>query len=357
MIVFHTEPNLLIENVYNNLVYRFSVDDGTTSVRAVVSIDDAYFFEIFPIKNEFYFNFKNIAKLLSNQNRFADTRSNDFIFKDDSLFISKNIKFRIIDTNGGENNATKPFMGIKAVENLLDTRVVENNEFRFLHNTNRLDYFKGYPFDVAFLTDNPDVRFNGFRILNKTNGLIYDVNALSLIGVYRLQLHELENLLPFALGYNEIEFRALSDNRLLNSMFIIKHDNVTSVYLKWFNSKGAWSYFQFPCVYFGTQTASNLPFLNTDTENVQDTISNFTALGKTASQRISIKTDALNQYQISNLLDLYTSPKVYIYVREQDSFKEVSIPNGSVQNINTKSVNRPLELTIELPNIYTQTYE
>ncbi|MDE1082320.1 hypothetical protein OS115_27865, partial [Klebsiella pneumoniae] len=94
-----------------------------------------------------------------------------------------------------------------------------------------------------------------------------------------------------------------------------------------FNKRGAWSYFQFPCVYFGTQTASNLPFLNTDTENVQDTISNFTSLGKTASQRISLKTDALNQYQIKNLLDLYTSPKVYIYVMEQDSFKEVSIPN------------------------------
>ena len=58
-------------NAYNNNVVEFSSDNVLDSVKCVITIG-TYTFEITPINNIFYFNFKEIISVLINQNKFSD---------------------------------------------------------------------------------------------------------------------------------------------------------------------------------------------------------------------------------------------------------------------------------------------
>jgi len=214
--------------------------------------------------------------------------------------------------------------------------------------------------DISFYCDaNKTV-----TIRNKKTGI--STNKQFTKGVNRLYLSNGENIngfesqVPLIIdSINQLEFH--EGLTLLETIEVFKHKECEAPYLKWFNNSGSWSYFRFSKIYQKQTSHKNLDFVNNDFANLQKSKGNFKTMGKEANSNLILKTDNLNPLEQENFLDIYTSPKVFLYntlpnqPMTEYSFKEVSISNGSEIVFNNKKDIRQFNVNVELPNVYTQT--
>jgi len=158
---------------------------------------------------------------------------------------------------------------------------------------------------------------------------------------------------------NQLEF--YDGLTLLETIQVYKHKECQSSYLKWFNSSGAWSYFRFSKIYQINKSHRNLDFVSNDFANLQKSRGNFKTMGKEAEAIMVLRAENLQPFEQDSFLDIYTSPKVFLYTTLPNqpmtdfSFKEVSINNGTEQFVNTKNEVRSFVVNVALPNQYTQT--
>lgn len=364
MITFTEQPHKTIENMFNNQVFEFNSVNAINCEVLISNGINVRQISIDAINGNFYLDAKGSVQSLFNVDNFKDKivpSSISYLINDTSLYREYTFDFNVRLLNGTIETAQKTIKYTKAVDQLTKPLEVENTVFRPLINNNYVNYYEGLPFDISFYSDsNRDV-----TILNKRTGTS-TVKSFSM-GVNRLFLSNGENtmgfegLVPLVKGViNQLEF--YEGLVLLTTIQIFKNEECEAPYLKWFNSRGGWSYFRFSRIYQKTQSNKSFDFLNSDFGNIEKTISNFKTTGKEASEDLILDSDIINSDEIDNFVDIFTSPKVYLYATPTNqpmtafSFKEVSINNGTNTIFNTKRNNNRFKVSVQLPNIYTQTF-
>ena len=362
-----TEPQGALLNTYNNSIIEFGTDLGIAA-RATILIDE-FTFEITPNQGIFYFNLKEIIKVLINQGNFKDTVSVDspanYLFPDASLYIEIPFTITVIKTNGTSETLDKTYKYIKSAKQIVRSYFDENDLIKFLTPSTDLKayvtYFEGYPFDISIYS-------NIARTVTITHTRTATTLDISLSkGVNRLFLSNGENdnlgfeeQLPLYVGLNELEFRVDVDNAL--TLFVTKVAVDCGVYLKWFNQNGAWSYWRFSGIYKDSINSKALDELNSDFENIEDTVGRVTQTGKTSNVIRSIQSNRLNDRERLVVSQLFSSPKIFFYNNlELQPFslldwKEIDIKSSNQEILNTKLMLHEYDIKIDLPELYTQSY-
>lgn len=381
MITITNRPSQTIENAYNNQVFEYEGDSEKIAVRSRVSVflnpsDFAGTFfstqnlrvEVPANLNKFYVNLKKAVTNLFNQNNFSDTiipSSVDYIKTDLSLFCRIGLRIVVTYNDGSEDQLNTDQLYFKSVRNFFDFGFdTPPPNFRLLSETNYFNYYEGLPFDLAFYSNNE----GEVNITNETTGISGSFEFKQ--GVNRLFLSNgetynfgFESVIPLTTEkINRLSFTN-TNNENLGTIFIKKHKECNAPYLKWFNSMGAWSYYRFERAFQGNTSHQNRQFLNDDFDNFGDDIGNFQATGKNASRQYSLFSDSLNQDERELFRSLFISPKIFLHDAPlnapltKTSFKEVSLVDGTNEDVNTKLASKQFNISIELPNINTQTYE
>lgn len=369
MITIVTQPNKVIENAFNNQVYTFTADPLKVPVRAewivIRGTDTSRSGEVAANLGLFYVNLKSAVKSLLNIDNFTDNilpNAINFTIQDFNLHASLQHKFTVFYNDGTIDELEFSKQYTKAVEALLDPIQAENTNFRPLLTSNYVDFWQGNPFDIAFYSN----EIRTVTITNETTSASTDVVFQQ--GVTRLFISDgssfgFEEQLPLIEGViNVLVFRDVLNNTL-TTLRIYKNTFCNAPYLKFFNRAGGWSYVQVNEIFSENTSAANRAFIENDTENVEDTISNFRSTGKTASISQRYETNILTEDQVDAFVEIYTSPKVFFYngVRNQNfelrNWKEVTVNASSIVTKNTKLTNRYYPIEITMPNVYTQTYD
>jgi hypothetical protein len=340
MITFTEKPNKTIENLFNNQVFEWNTENGISCEVLITNGLEVRQLFIDGINGYFYIDLKKAIQSLFNIDNFQDVvvpTPITYLIQDYSLFRTYTINFNVTLLNGSIESETIQQNYVKAVDQLTKPLEVENTLFKILTN----------------------------NILNKRTGISTILTFGN--GVNRLFFSHGENtlgfegLVPLVIGsINQLEFYEGVD--LLATIEVYKHGECDAPYLKWFNSRGGWSYFRFSRIFQEGISYKNLDFLNNDFKNIEKTIGNFKTTGKEAVSSLALKTDNMQLQEVDNFIDLYTSPKVFLYTTPTNqpmtrySFKEVSIANGTEQIKNTKRTVQNFNVTVDLPNFYTQTF-
>lgn len=364
MIIFTEQPHKTVENLFNNQVFEFEAIDAISCEVLISNGINVRQVLIDGINGQFYLDAKKAVQSLFNIDNFADVilpTPISYLINDTSLFREYTFDFNVKLLNGTIETAQKVIKYTKAVEQLTRPKEVENTVFRMLTNSNYLNSYEGLPFDIAIYSDVA----RSVTILNKKTGI--SILKSFTKGVNRLFISHGENTLGFESSVplvidaiNQLDFS--EGVNLLGTVQIFKHSECDAPYLKWFNSRGGWSYFRFSRIFQEQMSHKNNDFLNSDFKNIENTVGNFKTTGKEAGGRLKLKSDVLQENEIANFTDIFTSPKVYFYATLANqpmtaySFKEVSIPNGNVQLRNTKRSTNNFDVVVDMPNIYTQTY-
>ena len=364
MITFTEQPHKTVENLFNNQVFEFEATDAISAEVLISNGINVRQVIIDGINGKFYLDAKKTVQSLFNIDNFADKilpTQISYLINDTSLFREFTYNFNVKLINGTIETAQKIIKYTKAVDQLTRPKEVENSTFRVMTNSNYINYYEGLPLDISIYSDIT----RSVTITNKKT-------AISVVkeftkGVNRLffsngeNINGFESVCPLVLNsINQLEFyEGLSQ---LATIEVFKHKECDAPYFKWFNSRGGWSYFRFSRIYQDLISHKNNDFLNSDFKNIEKTVGNFKTTGKEAGESIRLKSDTLQENEIPNFTDIYTSPKVYFYATLANqpmtaySFKEVSINNGSVQLKNTKRSTNNFDVTVDMPNFYTQTY-
>lgn len=381
MITVVKQPQLQIESAYNNQVFEFESDPAKTAVRAIArlffnplvnnnefSSNKTLTFDIPANRGLFYFNARKGITNLFNKDNFSDgliPTPTDFLKLDQKLFCNIGIEFEVVYNNNSRDFLRVEKKYFKSVRNFFnDKESSQPSGLRLLTATNFLNYFEGLPFDIPFYTSTA----GPVTITNETTSI--STTKTFQAGVNRLFISNGES---YNLGF-ENEVPLLNDriNRIvlknalaeeLGTIFIKKNPLCPGPYVKWFNEFGAWNYWRFERVFQGNTSHQNKQFLNSDFDNFDDQIGNFEATGKTASRQFKIYSKVLNENEVDYFKSIFISPKIFLYNQEPNEpltssgFKEVSLVNGTNQDINTKIRNREFSINLELPSINTQSYE
>lgn len=362
-----SEPQGALLNAYNNSIIEFGTDVGTAA-RATILID-GFTFQVTPNQGVFYFNLKEIIKVLINQDNFSDTIAVDipanYLFPDASLYLEIPFTITVIKTNGTSEALDKTYKYIKSAKQIVRSNFDENDLIRFLTPSKDIKsyvtYFEGYPFDVAIYS-------NISRIVTITHKRTLTTLNISLSkGVNRLFLSNGENdnlgfeeQLPLFVGLNELEFRVDVSNAL--TLFVNKAAVDCGVYLKWFNQNGAWSYWRFSSIYKENVNTKLNDELNSDFNNIENTIGRVEQTGMEAFLTRSVKTGNMTDHERFVVSQIFTSPKVFLYNNQElqpfsvDNWKKIKVKASNQELLNTKKVLTEFDVKLEFPEQYTQTY-
>lgn len=366
-ITFTKEPQGNLLNAYNNSIVEFTTDIGTAA-RAIIRVG-SFVFDITPIQNIFFFNFKRIVSVLINQDNFSDTISVDlptsFNFQDPKLYLEFAFDIEIIKTTGVSESVSKTYKYLKSVKQLLGHRISESEELRILLpsiDTNKyLTYFEGLPIDVAIYSNVA----RQVSILNKRTSTTLQLQLAK--GVNRIFISNGENdnqgfegMLPLLIGINQLEITFDVVKKVM--LYITKREVQCGTYLKWFNKSGGWSYWRFRNHFTEKENTKSLGEINNDSFNIEDGQSNTLTVGKTSDAERNVSSGLMTEEERLHLVELLTSPRVFIHDNDNlqpfslTDWKAVDIKSGSKDTKDTKKIKSELELTIQLPEINTQVY-
>lgn len=361
------EPQGALLNAYNNSIIEFGTDVSTPA-RATILID-AYTFEITPNQGVFYFNLKEIIKVLINQGNFKDDievlNPANFLFPDASLFLEIDYTITVFKTNGTSETLDKTYKYIKSAKQIVRSYFDENDLIKFLTPSKDLKayitYFEGYPFDVSIYSNIART----VTITHKRTATTLDISLSK--GVNRLFLSNGENdnlgfeeQLPLYIGLNELEFEVDASNKL--TLFVTKMAVDCGVYLKWFNENGAWSFWKFSPIYKESINTKSLDEINSDFNNIEDSVSRVTQTGKEATKTLALQSGRMNERERLVVSQIFSSPKVFYYNQlelqpfQKVDWKEIKTPSTNQELNNTKKTLTEYDIKIELPEQYTQTY-
>ena len=322
----------------------------------------------------FYFNFKEYITSLINTNNFKDLVNpvldieapNSFSYEGFGFFKNP-VTIRIIFTDTTNESVTKSLRFLASVEQLdsYKKNEVQTGENTILsplavetNNHYYVKYWEGYPFDVSFLQTNYPTLIDVDIVLTNLNNLLsYTFTTAN--NITRLFFcdgntdESLNDLLPIALGQNEIQW-------LDKFLIIDKQDVCEGVYLKWYNNYGGFNYWKFDNIFKKAVSTKSIGEIVTDFDNLNETFSNTSEVGKAGIEKIQVNTDSLTDNELRLLKPLLTSPKVYLFVNQPfarataNDWLEVKITSTSYAVRNYKEQPVALSFDIEMPDLYTQ---
>lgn len=191
-------------------------------------------------------------------------------------------------------------------------------------NTYRINYWPGYPMDVAIYTPTEGM----LNLKNLTNEIAINIPVPAANKVSRLALcdaiHDetIEDFLPLSFGYNLVQVTKSSltgpSTDIPMYLDIKKHDPRCGIYVKFRNNLGGWTYWLFHQNHLRTRSVKEGEDLNNDFNDINDTVSPSVYLGAEASQD-SIKgwADHLSAEDVRVIEQILESPKIYLYTGER----------------------------------------
>lgn len=367
-----SETNNLM--AYNNNVVRFNSDSLDTSLRADIVINSQTV-TIYPTPDgSFYFNFKEYATTIVNQNNFVDSVNPELDASDSATytyagtgFVIAEVDYIIYLAEDTTDTISKEYRFLAGVEQL---ETYKRNEIQlgqvivllplFPKTANKYyaKYWEGYPFDISFLSASyPDLD-DDLLLTNNTNLLDYlferKAKNTRLFFCDGSIDQTITDFLPLAIGRNEIAWQD-------KFIYIDTQDTCGGVYLKWFNQYGGYSYWLFPNFPQRNQSQKAIGEISTDTEDLADTFSQNTIIGMSAGERLTVNSDKLTEEEFNLLRGVLISPKVYLFTGEpfsqadSNDWMEVKVMTPSQRTRNAKGQALDITIDIELPDFYTQT--
>lgn len=359
-------------NAYNNNVVELNQNDpARTALKCNIEFDGNEF-TIYPGPNgNFYYNFMSLVTSIINQKNFADDLEVDpgtsLVYPcDNDFFLFTTIQFEIILddlSTAATSRATYWFNSYTQIDEYVDTSISNLNlsGVMFLTPSEKYDslrkyvkQWKGYPFDISLYS------VDEVTIKNSSNAEQYIVSSDS--RVKRLLFSngesssDLNNELAIINGLHEITIGEADVSILME---FEQYNCAGGHYLKWINRYGGWNYWLFEKGKKGSSVKS-LGSINNDFSNIEDTTSPEVFIGKESNPTIKVQYSTLNVNENILLLDLFESPKVYLYVGKVgtasfNDFIEVNIKGGVVPMQDVKRDNLKLDFDIELPKRVTRT--
>jgi len=377
-IVITKQPGENVKNAYNNCVLEFTSDSGdvTKIARAVVKVmrqglvnsADIFTLELTPIAGKFYVNLKDVVTTIVNQNRFNDsiniTTPSVILYTDNDLFHELKIEI-VIKRDLGITEQTELYYNfLLSAKQIYRTDFAKSDNLFFLtkssDNIPKVTLFDGFPFDLSIYSS----ARREVTIRNIRTGTTFDINLVK--GVNRLffsngQLETcgLNCILPLNDGINELQFEF--DEEIVR-LDVTKKEADCGLYVKFFNKDGAWSYWRLKKQHSENTKTKALDLINNDFENIDTATSKDFLTGKEATREIIASTGRMTKHELEVVADLFSSPKVYLYNSEHfqhydlDKWIEINVQAGTSETKNTRNHFHELNVKIDLPQEYTQTY-
>lgn len=241
----------------------------------------------------------------------------------------------------------------------------------------RLKIYKGYPQDVSVIAK-PENTINQFIVYQEDETFIsstnYTIPASTRTDKYvqRIILSDgvdmltaLTDITTPTKGKLQIGNKVDADTSP-TSVYTCQYEIIDDcgVYVKWFNSAGGWSYWLFKDTKRSTYEMKSKGTISSDVDNLSYQ-SDEKNIGVDATEKIFIAERDLDLIDYNTLLDLITSPAVYLYLKPKgdsdfsDSLDDcwLKLPQitGFKQTKKAKSVTYSLGIEFMAPKIYTQT--
>ncbi|TRX34960.1 hypothetical protein FNW52_12525 [Flavobacterium sp. ZT3R18] len=368
-IIFNKTP-LNLNPAYNNSIIEYHCNT-LTDVRYSEIIINSKIFKVYPINGVFTFNFKDIVKVLINQNNFNDTLIPDlttsFIYDDTTLSYNLTALIKIYDASSMVQ-VTKNYSFIKSVEQLPNyiQKIESTNPVRVLLPTlNNIDYyapyFEGYPFDIAIygLNIGYNYQFKNTSTVNQSSMFTSTSTEVKRIYFSDGETNEFNTeLINLSTTLNNLELWV--NGSFSSNINIKRYESKSGVYLKWFNASGGWSYWLFDEIFENTLSTKTIDEINGFTDNLQNITSTSNITGKNGFETLKLNA-RFNEQEKEYVKSILLSPKVEMYVHTtpfnqfvKGKFIGVKISDGSIP-FNNKYSNYKMNITITLPEIYTQT--
>jgi hypothetical protein len=366
-----TNNILEVNPAYNDSIITYKSNSFTGATKSDIIIDGRPF-TVYPIGDEFTYNFRDYVKVKINQNNFQDLiiPDGDFMVDDETLSLTINPTIKIYraagsPTTGETSNFSFKFT--KNVEQLIGYKQKIENENSIvkilLPTKNYIDYsityFEGYPSDFAIygLTSGDTFYIKNTTTLNQT--LTYSATTSE---VKRIFLSDgagdstLTDELALSNTINKCELWVNGD--FVANINIRKVDSKCGVMLKWFNSSGSYSYWLFDPIYQTTIQGRKLDEIGGVYDNLYNVTSLSNITGKDGNQTMKLSTK-FNDFDKETITSIITSPKVELYIHNEPfnlfkagSFIGVNLNDTSLP-LSNKTPNNKLEITITLPDLLT----
>jgi hypothetical protein len=368
----HIQNDLLnINPAYNESIITYNSNSFTAATKSDVILDGKTF-TVYPIGNEFTYNFRDYVKVKINENNFQDLiiPDGDFMVDDETLSLTINPTIKIYravgsPTTGDTSNFTYKFT--KNVEQLIGYKQkIENDNSTvkvLLPTTNYIDYsityFEGYPSDFAIygLTSGDTFYIKNTTTLNQTP--TYSATTSEVKRIFLSDGAGDSTLTDeMALSYTTNKCELWVNGEFVANINIRKVDSKCGVMLKWFNHSGSYSYWLFDPIYQTSIQGKKLDEIGGVYDNLYNVTSLNNITGKDGNQTMKISTK-FNDFDKQTISSIITSPKVELYIHNEpfNLFVEGSfigvILNDTSMNLSNKTPNNKLDITITLPDLLT----
>lgn len=372
-----------INNAFNNAIIYFSTNSGSSSTKAVISLEGSSVFEITGVSNNYEFNLKEFNRFIfealnfRDNNEFNPTPSSgdlNYLYNDSDIVkdISLNISIRFASVSPETYSTNYTFF--RSVEQVDGFSAYLKTAFVVMSGEN-LTAFKGYPFDIPFYAPSSEQVID---VINSTNDQSLQITkpAGQIGGRLNLPTDSISQVVRRAKhltgafviddlcnidynngflddGYNQLSI-GYSDMVNINVNLKVQKNGI---YLKWVNENGAWSYWLFDSIYREVLSSENRGNFIPIQKNLIYTTETVLSKGKNSVKVYSISALALNENNRNQLEDILTSPRVELYngsyMTYDDSWQTVSVRTGTFETENTKRNLVNLRMEIEFNN-YTQ---
>lgn len=354
-------PENKVLNAYNNNIAIFKTTDlNSPAIRATITVDGIPLSITPAVNGDFTYNFKQIFKIIINQNYFrdgitgsdvVDTGIAAYVLEDTFVYKEVQVDYKIFLENGTEETTVKNYKIMRAVDQLEEHRrsLLNSNNTSFailLPFTTKSSqhyhatYFQGLPFDIPLYSDSD----RQVTITNVRTGNTASVNVKR--GVNRVFVSNgntnwsIEDILALPDGLNELEFSftGLPAQKRL-TLYLTKTQKSCGTYLKWFNQQGGWSYFLFN-THKENRSFKSVGSFGQGFDRLEDTVEQNVNLGMTVQDSIRLFYAGADDIQKKNINTLFESPKIYRLLispfqnAQHNDWIAETVKNGSIETYN-----------------------
>lgn len=366
-----TKNILPVNPAYNDSIITYKSNSFTGATKSDVIINGKSF-TVYPINDEFTYNFFDYVKVNINLNNFDDTiiPTSESVIDDTTLSLSIQPTLKIYPSSTGITTGDTLVVNYdftKNVEQLIGYKQKvdnDNSTVKVLLPTHNyvdynLTYFEGYPSD--------------FGIYGLTSGDTFYLKNTSTVNqssVYTATTSEVKRIyLSVGSGDTTISDELVLSNTInkcelwVNDDFVCninirKVDSKCGVMLKWFNHSGSYSYWLFDHIYQTAIQGKKLDEIAGRYDNLYNITATNNITGKDGNQTMKL-TSKFTDFDKQTICSIITSPKVELYIHNEPfnlftegSFVGVILNDGSLP-ISNKTSNNKLDVTITLPDLLT----
>lgn len=335
---------------YNNQVIKFTDDLAGAAVKATITVG-SNIFVVFPDSfANFYFNFREVFKVLVQTDYLQDQLdiTSGWIHNSQPGYVEQLVNIEIEDDATNTENQDITYKIWRAALQLEEYRAgnyIKSSDFIYiLSPSSVVTYFDGLPLDISIYSDGERDVF----LRRKDGGFVEDspiLEPLSLVkGINRITIstgssdlliagiaaiYDGENVIEVIENDGEADY-------VRGEFTVIKKPSKCGPYLKWLNSYGGWSYYQFD----GANTnraGKSSGFINRDFDGLPNTDDQLSELGRDSQEEMNLVAYGISQSELPVIASLIDSPKVYRFIGTEgetvslDDWISESIGNGKVQ--------------------------